>query len=155
MNQSRPHASVGRSIPNFFIRNWSVLRLIPSRVEPSLGTVDIVLNRPSADADGSNNGPINFDRKAPSVGRDPCKLWDSNQQRRIGLDVREKILRRQPEQRRIRLVLRNLYRENGRPIHPRKCFEVPTVVKNGHIFWHTDGSRLHQNRFDHPLCQLR
>ena len=37
--------------------------------EPSLGTVDIVLNRPSADADRSNNGPINFDRKAPSVGR--------------------------------------------------------------------------------------
>jgi hypothetical protein len=45
--------------------------------EPSLGTVDVVLNRSSAYADGANDGPINLDRKTATVGRDPRQLWDS------------------------------------------------------------------------------
>ena len=120
-----------------------------------LTTINDEMQSRNQELNQSNNDLVNLDGKASSVGRDPCKLWDASQQRRIGLYVLEKVLGREPEQRRIRLMLGNLYRENGCPVHPPKCFEVPTVVKNGDAFWHTHGFRLRQSRFDHPLCQFR
>ena len=145
-------ADAARAIKTPLIREPSLSSLDDG--EPSLGTVDIVPNRPPADTDGADDDPVNLDRNAPSVGRDPCKLRDAGQQRRVGLDVLEEVLCREPEQRRIRLTLGDLYRENGSSVHPPKRFEVPTVV-NGRTFWHTHGFRLRLSRFDHTAVRVQ
>src|ERR1700732_1563609 len=90
--------------------------------------VDVVLHRGrSAQADRPDNLSVHLDGKPATPRRYTRERGDAGQKRRVALDKVEKVLSGDAEQRRIRLVLRNLDGRHRGPIHPAKGLEIAAV----------------------------
>src|SRR5437899_1623139 len=111
--------------------------------------IDVVLHRGrSAHPDRADDFSVHLNRKPSTPRRHTRKRGHSGQKRRVALDKVEKVLRRDAEQSRVRLVLRNLDAKDRGRIHPAKGLEVATVVEDRDVFGNANFSCL-RNRFIH------
>src|SRR5580704_18022228 len=106
-------------------------------------------------SDRPDNFSVHLDGKPATPRRYTRKRGDAGQKRRVALDKVEKFLSGDAEQRRIRLVLRNLDGRHRGPIHPAKGLEIAAVIENRHVLANAKFSGFRHCCIHHFLCELR